>query len=298
MTDKKKKRWNILYVLLGLACLFCVAAMGVYLVAGRQQEREAAREHEELLALAGGAGENQGPETEAEGNGLSEQTGLPEETGEVELAELPIDFEALWEINPEVCGWLTIPDTTVDYPILQHEGEDQSYYLKHTIYGEATTAASIYTEWYNSKDFTDPNTIIYGHNMKQGMFHDLRYFGEQEYFNEHQELYIYLPDRILRYQIFTSYEYDNRHLLASFDFKDEEVYAEYLEDILNPRSMYVMLREGVELTTEDRIVTLSTCVANKPNNRRLVQAVLVEETLAAYRGTEGTEYEEATENGN
>ena len=54
---------------------------------------------------------------------------------------------------------------------------------------------------------------------------------------------------------------------------------------MNPRSMYTMIREGVQLTTEDKLVTLSTCVANKPNNRRLLQAVLVEVIEAEYRGT-------------
>ena len=60
---------------------------------------------------------------------------------------------------------------------------------------------------------------------------------------------------------------------------------------MNPRSMYTMVRDGVELTTENRIITLSTCVANKPNNRRLLQAVFAEEIEAEYRGAEN----EATE---
>ena len=73
-------------------------------------------------------------------------------------------------------------------------------------------------------------------------------------------------------------------LLLDDDFSDEEVYGEYLEEIMNPRSMYMMVREDCELTTEDRIITSSTCVANKPNNRRLVQAVLTEEVEAEYKG--------------
>lgn len=290
MSDKKnkgskKKIWTILYILLGIACLFCIASMGIYIVAGRRQEEQTALEHESLLELVA--------EAETETNDLPETA----ESETVEKADLPIDFEELQSINPEIYAWIRIPDTTVDYPVLQHDGEDQSYYLKHTIYGEVETAASIYTEWYNSKDFTDPNTIIYGHNMKKGMFHDLRYFAKQEYFDAHEDLYIYMPDKILRYQIFTSYEYDDRHLLASFDFKDEEVYGEYLEEIMNPRSMYVMLREDVELDTQDRILTLSTCVANKPNNRRLVQAVLVEELEAEYKGADEVEHEGGTEDG-
>lgn len=296
MSDKnnknsKKKIWTILYLLFGAACIFCLVAMIICLVVERQKEKKTEAEHETLLNMV--------VEYETESGNIPETNESLEntESEEAEKAELPINFEELQSINPEIYAWIRIPDTTVDYPVLQHDGEDQSYYLKHTIYGNVETAASIYTEWYNSKDFTDPNTIIYGHNMKKGMFHDLRYFAEQEYFDEHEDLYIYMPDKILRYRIFTSYEYDDRHLLASFEFQDEEVYADYLEEIMNPRSMYVMLREGVELTTEDRIITLSTCVANKPNNRRLVQAVLVEETEAEYRGTGEADSKEGTEDG-
>lgn len=210
---------------------------------------------------------------------------IPETVPEGEKAALPVNFEELWKINPEIYAWIQIPDTNVDYPIVQRVTDDQEYYLTHNIYGEEKTAGSIYTEYYNSTDFNDPNTIIYGHNMKNGsMFHNLRYFAEEEYFEEHKDLYIYTPDRILVYEIFTSYEYDDRHLLGSFDFWDEEVYASYLEELANPRSMYTMFREGTQLDTDSRIVTLSTCVGGKPSSRRLVQAVLVNELEAEYQG--------------
>ncbi len=203
-----------------------------------------------------------------------------------EKAELPIDFDGLREENPEIYAWIRVPDTNIDYPILQHEGEDQSYYLTRDIHGTTTQAGSIYTEYYNNKHFQDPNTIIYGHNMKNGsMFHNVRLFAEKEFFDVHEELYIYMPGKILKYQIINCYVYDDRHLLASFDLSDETVHEAYLEEIMRPRSMYTMIREGVELSTEDKLITLSTCVANQPNNRRLLQAVLLEEIEAEYRGT-------------
>lgn len=263
-----KKKWKFLYVLLILICMFCAAGMVAYLYKGKKEDQAVVEQKEKL----------------------EEQFVKNKET-ELEKAELPIDFEGLQQINPEIYAWIRIPDTNIDYPILQHEDEDQTYYLTRDIYGETSSAGSIYTEYYNQKDFTDPNTILYGHNMKNGsMFHNVRYFADAEYFDEHETLYIYLPDKILTYEIISCYEYDDRHLLGSFDFSDEEVYAAYLEEIMNPRSMYTMVREGTELTTEDRLVTLSTCVANKPNNRRLLQAVLIEETEAEYKGAdhEGT----------
>lgn len=263
-----KKKWKFLYVLLILICVLCIAGMVGYLYKGKKEDQAIEAQKEQL-----------------------EEQFVKNEGTELEKEELPIDFEGLWQINPEIYAWIRIPDTNIDYPILQHADEDQAYYLTRDIYGETSSAGSIFTEYYNSMDFTDPNTILYGHNMKNGsMFHNVRYFADAEYFDEHDTMYIYLPDKILTYEIINCYEYDDRHLLGSFDFSDEEVYAEYLEEIMNPRSMYTMVREGIELSTEDRLVTLSTCVANKPNNRRLLQAVLVEETEAEYKGAvyEGT----------
>lgn len=259
--------WKAIFVLLIIACLICVAVVGIYLLKDKKEEQQAVEQHEQLVEEV--------VETVEEAEAAIED----------EKAALPIDFESLWEINPEIYAWIQIPDTNIDYPVLQHMDEDQSYYLTRDIYGNTTSEGSIYTEYYNSKTFMDPNTILYGHNMKNGsMFHNIRYFTKQDYFNEHQELYIYLPDSVLKYEIIACYEYDDRHLLASFDFWDEGIYAEYLEEILNPRSMSAIVREGVSLTTEDKLVTLSTCVANKPNSRRLVQAVLVEKIKAEYKG--------------
>ena len=271
----KKSVWKALYIMLIVLCLICIAGMVLYLKNDQEDEAALEEQQEAIQQYAEG-------ETEADRESIV-----------IEKAELPIDFESLQAINPEIYAWLRVPDTDIDYPILQHEDEDQSYYLTRDIYGKSQQAGSIYTEYYNSKDFKDPNTIIYGHNMKNGsMFHNVRYFAEQEFFDEHEELYIYMPEKILKYEIIACYEYDDRHLLGSFDFFDEEVFSEYLEEIMNPRSMYAMVREGITLTTEDKLVTLSTCVANKPNNRRLLQAVLVEEIEAEYRGTVNEETNE------
>lgn len=263
---KKKTGWLIAYVLLVIACGVCIGFLMIYLLNEKKETQDLWKKYEILK------------EEVVE----SESFELPEEG---ELAALPIDFESLQKINPEIYAWIRIPDTNVDYPILQRDDEDQSFYLNHDIYGEVQKAGSIYTEYYNRKDFLDPNTIIYGHNMKNGsMFHNLRYFADADYFDEHEDMYIYLPDKILCYKIFTSYEFDDRHLLGSYNFYDREVFEDYIEEITNPRSMYVMLREDCEVTTYDRIVTLSTCVGNKPTKRRLVQAVLTDRIEAEYRG--------------
>ena len=197
------------------------------------------------------------------------------ETEDGEPVEIPIDFEALWEINPEAYAWITIPGTEIDYPILQSE-TDNTYYLTHNIEGEESPEGAIFTEDYNSKDFEDPNTVIYGHNMRNGsMFQGLHEYMDRAFFDENREVLIYLPDKILHYEIFAAYLYDDRHLLESFDFEDEDVFGAYLNRIFSIRDMNSFIDTDMEVTAEDKIITLSTCYSNESNQRYLVQAVLV-----------------------
>ena len=206
---------------------------------------------------------------------LTEEDPEAGESAETETPEIPIDFEALWEINPEAYAWITIPGTEIDYPIVQSE-TDNAYYLTHTIEREEGAEGAIFTENYNEKDFEDPNTVIYGHNMRNGsMFQGLHNYMDRAFFDENREVLIYLPDKILHYEIFAAYLYDDRHLLESFDFEKEDVFAAYLNRIFSIRDMNSFIDTDMEVTAEDRIITLSTCYSNESDQRYLVQAVLV-----------------------
>lgn len=190
--------------------------------------------------------------------------------------EIPIDFEELWETNPDVYAWIVIPGTDINYPILQHPIDD-SYYLNHNLDGSTGRPACIYTESLNSKDFTDNNTVIYGHNMRNGtMFAQLHKFEDKDFFDEHREIIIYLPDKVLHYKIFAVHNYDDRHLLYSFDFSDKAVYKDYLESIFSIDDMNANIDTEMTVTENDKIITLATCVYKKPSLRFHVQAVLVE----------------------
>lgn len=190
--------------------------------------------------------------------------------------EIPIDFEELWETNPDVYAWIVIPGTDINYPILQHPTDD-SYYLNHNLDGSTGRPACIYTESLNSKDFTDNNTVIYGHNMRNGtMFAQLHKFEDKDFFDEHREIIIYLPDKVLHYKIFAVHNYDDRHLLYSFDFSDKAVYKDYLESIFSIDDKNANIDTEMTVTENDKIITLATCVYKKPSLRFHVQAVLVE----------------------
>ena len=196
---------------------------------------------------------------------------------EPEPPEIPIDFEALWEINPDVHGWITIPGTPVDYPILQSPpDEDQEFYLNHTLERIPLLIGSIFTQDFNSTDFTDRNTIIYGHDMRdESKFGSLRNYFNEEFRQEHELIIIYTPDEILTYQIFGLVVYRDYHLMRRYEFDTDEGLLYFLEAMANsPRVIY--WSEELEVTGEDTIITLSTCTTYW-RDRFLVLAVLVEE---------------------
>lgn len=187
-----------------------------------------------------------------------------------------IDFEALQRRNPDVYAWIEVPGTNVNYPILQH-ATDNSYYLTHTIDHEKTVAAAIYTENYNAKDFEDLHTVIYGHNMKnKTMFRTLHNFENYDFFKDNRDVIIYLPNQTRYYKVFAAYTYDNRHLLFSFDWSSPETFQNYIDEIMSIRDFGANIDKDMNVTGDDKIITLSTCVNSGDSTKRyLVQAVLV-----------------------
>ncbi len=200
-----------------------------------------------------------------------------EEKYGIEIPRLDLDFADLQEnTNEDIYAWIYVPGTSVDYPILQHPTDD-SYYLNYNIDGTYGRPGCIYTESRNSKDFTDFNTVIYGHNMKDGtMFRTLHNFEDSEVFDEYQYIYIYTEDDIFVYQIFRAYKYEKYHLLKKFDTSYEGGIQRYIEVMQTYRSLVSNSNDELleSLTTEDKIVTLSTCCGDS-NYRYLVQGVLL-----------------------
>ena len=131
---------------------------------------------------------------------------------------------ALREINPDIYAWMDIPGTGISFPILQ-SAEDEYYYLSHNESKEADDAGCIYTEYFNRKDFSDPNTVIYGRNV-DGRFAQLHQYQDRDFFDTYRTVNIYLEDRVLSYQIFAAYNYDDRHLIKIYDFWEKPVSRE------------------------------------------------------------------------
>lgn len=189
----------------------------------------------------------------------------------------PIDFDSLKETNPDIYAWIEIPNTKINYPIVQ-SAEDDTYYLNHTIDGKSGYPGSIYTESLNAKDFSDYNTVIYGHNMKDGsMFQGLHAYEDSQYLTEHPYVYIYTSEKKLTYRIFAAVVYGNEHILNSYDFTDAYQRQLYLNSVLGSRNMKDSRDESVQVDTDSHILTLSTCIGGQPENRYIVEAVLTDE---------------------
>lgn len=277
---RKKTFWKVLLTVSRIGCVCCVVFVLWYLYQNHQSEKQYGEIQESFAAEEETQRETQVTLEEIEraeftGAQEGEAASLPDDIF-LEM-ENPIDFEKLEGINPDLYAWIRIPGTVIDYPIAQREGDD-GYYLTHDMYQEPRFAGCIFSEDCNSRDFTDSNTVLYGHNMKnQTMFQNLHLFSDSDFFQEHPYVYIYTPGHVLVYKIFAAYTYDDRHIMNSFDFSDKEVFETYLKDIFHTRTMDRNLREDISLSAEDRIITLATCIAGQTQSRYLVQAVLIKD---------------------
>ncbi|WP_461811125.1 sortase domain-containing protein, partial [Faecalimonas sp.] len=136
---------------------------------------------------------------------------IKEEKPEKKKEEIPIDFAKLKNVNSDIYGWIQVPDTNIDYPILQNETND-AFYLDHAFDKKYDVFGAIFTERINAKDFTDFNTVIYGHNIKDGsFFQNLHKFEDDEFFNSHDTFTIYTETEKKTYKIFAAVEYSSKH---------------------------------------------------------------------------------------
>ncbi|MCB7318611.1 class B sortase [Lacrimispora sp. 210928-DFI.3.58] len=226
----------------GARCLLILAA-GAILAGGAElllREMEGSRRDREYQSLAEAV-----RETEAEVLEIrleeAEETESTEETREERYCS-PIDFEALWEINPEVVGWITIPGTKIDYPILQAGDNDK--YLHHDIHEEENAAGAIYLDFESEKDFSGYHNILYGHNMRNGsMFKDIVKFKEQAYFDAHRDIYIYTPDREFHLKAAAALYTTPDAIRRKTEFLSQDAFDSYVEEMTAGASAKAVLPE-------------------------------------------------------
>lgn len=190
---------------------------------------------------------------------------------------LDMDLEALRATNPDVLGWICIPDTVISYPLMK--AKDNEQYLYHTWEGKYSKYGSIFLECRNSHDFSDFNTLVYGHNMlTQDMFGTLSDYKEQSFYESHPSVYILLDDGVRRYDVFSCYDADVVSNTYRLVFEDDARKQESL-DLYTSKSL---LQTDLVPQVTDQILTLSTCTGRGTADLRfVVQAILAQKTERA-----------------
>ncbi len=190
---------------------------------------------------------------------LSEKnTGNPPEEVEADdglnIEYTPANFEALAEINSDVVGWITIPGTQIDYPIVQ--GPDNEYYLEHLFTKETNHTGCVFIDVTNHRDFSDQNNMLYAHHMRNGsMFSDLEGYRKEGFLEEHPYFVLQTLDAVYRVEPFADVLGDAYSTYNQTSFTDN---TEFMNFINNIRANSTFQTDTV-VTEEDQILGLSTC---------------------------------------
>ena len=171
---------------------------------------------------------------------------------------IDVNFAELQQVNPDIVGWIyveAIPE--ISYPIAR--GTDNDYYLHHTIEGVKNTSASIFMDYNNKADFSDANTIVYGHNMRnQSMFGRLKQMRDQSVYDQSPYFWIMTPNANYRYRIYsaTGVPYDDE-VYTLFSAGGPE-FKQYLEKMKSKSDV----TNDAAFTGNEKVVTLSTCTSD------------------------------------
>ena len=199
----------------------------------------------------------------------------------IQAAELPeevhpvmnLDLALLQKVNEDVMGWIYIPGTDISYPILR--SKDNKEYLKLTWDLKNSVAGSIFLEHENNADLSDFNTLIYGHNMKNGsMFSQLHDYQDQAFADAHSYVYVLTEDKVLQYEVFSAYTADVNANTYRLEFEDDSIKQESIDYYLEQSAIVTQ----VEPVIDDKILTLSTCTGRGNYRYRwVVQAIRTDE---------------------
>ncbi len=274
-TDPKRKRLKVLWWVIGIVFFLSVAALVGYLLYQQYVQRQMEAMAPPPVVITPTPSPTPTPPPTP-----IDVTPEPTPSPTPVPVDIPIDFETLQGINEDIVGWIEVEGTDISYAVLFDE--DDLYYLDHNYKREYSFSGSIFMQHYNDAEFTDFNTVLYGHNMGSGtMFAQLHRFEKESFFDEHDTIIVYTPNARLTYHIFAAYRTDNSNQMVVFKYDTKEDREAYLERIFE--HTYSNFDEDVPVTEEDRIITLSTCIGN-PDYRYLVQGVLIADEYGVYSG--------------
>ena len=272
---KPGKRRGPLVALLVAVIVACLvgAGFGVAQMIDVQKQIETAKNEESIIPAVPDDAQDDSDAASDESSASAEAQAKP-------LQKNPIDFVALSQQNPDIYAWIYVPNTNVNYAILQRPGQNE-FYLTHDEDGAESELGAVFTEDFNTTDFQDGVTLVYGHNIKDGlMFSTLHYFEDADFFADNDKFYIYAPGHIYTYRIVSAFTTDDRHVLYRYGyFQTYDELREFEQEVLDPHSIQQNTRD-VALDDSSKLVVLSTCNSGalEDTARYLVCGVMIDDS--------------------
>lgn len=296
---RSKKAKKIILIAVGTLCALVCAACGVFLYQFYRGAQSKTELTQQVRTVQTPEAALQPVEDAAED---AQEPSIPDAEPEEEDAEpavlpveIPIDFEQLAAVSPDIYAWLEVPDTQIDEPVLQHAGDDL-YYNSHNAYGEYYMCGAVFSqETYNDRTFDAPITILYGHGTvlgQPGAFHELNSYADEEYFDAHRQMIVYTPSAMYVYRVFAAFVHGREHLLYYYDFSDPAIFSGFFHTVRQSADpAYSHFDDSCWPEPGDQVLALSTCFEPDKNRRYLVMGVL-EEVHPAAGSADAIEIEE------
>jgi SrtB family sortase len=251
-----------------LLCIALLAGSGCMVAKEAGQYAQSADAYDKLVAFVGETA------TQPEGSEEPQESEAAPDVGAATSRLPSVDFDALAEVNPDIRAWLLCEDTAINYPIVQ--GEDNDYYLRRLYDGTSNKSGCLFADYENAGDFSNRNTIIYGHNMLDGaMFSSLTQYQDGAYYEAHPEMLLATPDGNYVIELFAAFvaspaESGTDTSPWELAWESDTDYTAW-QAAMQGRSLF---QSDVTLSKTDRVLTLSTCI-NSGRDRFIVMGKLV-----------------------
>ena len=247
---KRRTIIAVAILLLGLAVMFVA---GFRLFEANKMYREADVVYEHLRSKIRRAPEVSFQMSQAEENVIHSIEAGENEDAHIFIPDFEIDHELLKSINKDAAAWLYSPDTVIDYPVMR--ADDYRYYLNHLADGTVNANGSLFIDYNNSPDFSDPLTVIYGHHMKSGsMFGGLKGYKNQGYYDNHPYMYLYTEQGNYRIDLMYGFV-----LTANQWMEHGFMYSDNVEALLEYAMKNTTFQSHAKFRQGSRVLALSTC---------------------------------------
>ena len=198
---------------------------------------------------------------------------MTDEEIEGSIPDVKVDFEVLREKNSDICGYIVIPGTSINNPVLKKD-DSNDYYLEHNVEDAEDSVGCIFMDMGNETDFTDPVTCLYARAGEDEPFSELVDYFDPSFMGENDSIYVYSDEYVTRYRIFAAYNTeDNERPLVKYNFYDQAEYRQYVDEIFSMRDMTFVINSDLQDTVFSTWNIITLIGIDEDGSRQVLQAV-------------------------